>query len=461
MSRKLKMSKYNYTVFDKDGNLILYNFLTGLKSLTKVNKDDTEKFNQLFLSGVDIEDSSFDESYKVVNQLIEAGILVDANVEESIYCNSFSYEDIFDSELVLTILPTGKCNFKCPYCFESDKSFCRTAMTKESQDALLKFVQKIIPKHKSLTIGWFGGEPLLESEIIEYLSENLIKICNARFVPYSAEMTTNGFFLDEKMFDMLYKLKVYNYQITIDGAKEHHDKYRITHKGEGTYDVIISNLLKIKNSKQYKFARILLRVNVLKDSFEKFDEFIDYFSSTFGDDPRFKITFMPVANFSDENIINDETEKVTAEDIYARLSENISYMKTLFNEKETRIAALLPQRKCVAARKNTYVIAPDLSVYKCCVYFDYPTNKIGYIKSNGDLVINEIKHRKWYTTNKLYASCIDCFYFPVCKSTACPIRMYPENNTGVCSLKDDVFYKKQSENIVYASQYCNCKQLDL
>ena len=90
MSRKLKMSKYNYTVFDKDGNLILYNFLTGLKSLTKVNKDDTEKFNQLFLSGVDIEDSSFDESYKVVNQLIEAGILVDANVEESIYCNSFS-----------------------------------------------------------------------------------------------------------------------------------------------------------------------------------------------------------------------------------------------------------------------------------------------------------------------------------------------------------------------------------
>lgn len=461
MSKKLKMSKYNYTVFDNEGNLILYNFLTGLNSLTRVKKADTEKFNQLFLSGVDIEYSYFHEYYNVVGYLMEAGILVDANVEESIYCDSFSYEDIFDSELVLTILPTGKCNFKCPYCFESDKSFCRNAMTKESQNALLKFVQKIIPKHKSLTVGWFGGEPLLEPEIIEYLSENLIKICNTRLVPYLAEITTNGFFLDEKMFDTLYKLKIYNYQITIDGAKEHHNKYRVTHNGEGTYDVIISNLLRIKSLKQYKFARILLRVNVLKDSFEGFDEFIDYFSSTFGDDTRFRITFMPVANFSDENIINAETEKVTAEDIYARLSENISYMKTLFNEKESRISALLPQRKCVAARKNTYVIAPDLSVYKCCVYFDYPTNKIGYIASNGDLVINEIKHRKWYTTNKIYASCLECFYYPVCKSTSCPIRMYSENNVGGCSLKDDVFYKKLSENIIYASKYCACKQLDL
>ena len=461
MSRKLKMSKYNYSIFDKDGNLILYNFLTGLNSLTKVNKDDIEKFNQLFLSCPDIEWSSFDERYKVVEKLTEIGILVDANIEESIYCDSFSYEDIFDSELVLTILPTGKCNFKCPYCFESDKSFCRTAMTMDNQIALLKFVQKIIPKHKSLTIGWFGGEPLLESQIIKFLSENLINICNARFVPYSSEITTNGYFLDEKMFDMLYKLKIYSYQITIDGLKEHHDKYRITRKGEGTYDMIMSNLLRIKNSKQYKFARILLRVNVLKDSFERFDEFIDYISKTFGDDARFKITFMPVADFSDAKNINVETEKVTAEDIHKKLSENISYIKTFFNEKEARIASLLPKRKCVAARKNTYVIAPDLSIYKCCVYFDYPTNKIGYIKANGDLAISESNHRKWYTMNKLFASCIDCFYFPVCKSTACPIRMHSEKNDLVCSLKNDVFFKKLSENIIYASQNCNCKQLDL
>ena len=144
MSKKLKMSKYNYTVFDNEGNLILYNFLTGLNSLTRVKKADTEKFNQLFLSGVDIEYSYFHEYYNVVGYLMEAGILVDANVEESIYCDSFSYEDIFDSELVLTILPTGKCNFKCPYCFESDKSFCRNAMTKESQNQNLVLKSKIV-----------------------------------------------------------------------------------------------------------------------------------------------------------------------------------------------------------------------------------------------------------------------------------------------------------------------------
>ena len=59
MSKKLRMSKYNYTVFDDDGNLILYNFLTGLNSLTKVIKEDVEKFNQLFLSCENVEYLSF------------------------------------------------------------------------------------------------------------------------------------------------------------------------------------------------------------------------------------------------------------------------------------------------------------------------------------------------------------------------------------------------------------------
>lgn len=36
-------------------------------------------------------------------------------------------------------------------------------------------------------------------------------------------MTTNGYLLNLGVFDMLYKLKVYDYMITIDGPKELHD----------------------------------------------------------------------------------------------------------------------------------------------------------------------------------------------------------------------------------------------
>ena len=459
MSSKYRMSKYNHHVFDECGNLILFNFLTGLKSLFLIKKDNVEEFLSLF-SASDIEYSSNNALNSAIDQLIDAGILVYNGIEESIYCDSSSYEDIFNSELVLTILPTGKCNFNCPYCFESDKQFSRSAMSLENQNALLKYVQKNISKHKSLKVGWFGGEPLLEPNIIKYLSEKIIKICNARFLPYSSEMTTNGYFLTEEVFKMLYSMKVYNYQITIDGVKEHHDKYRTTHNGKGTYDVIFSNLLRIKDLKQYKFARILLRVNMLKDSVDKTNEFIDLFYSTFGDDHRFSITFMPVADFSNENN-RTGLEKTTAEDINKILSANEIYTNKIFNEKEARIASLLPQRKCVSARKNTYVIAPDLSVYKCCIYFDHPSNKIGFISPTGDLVVNENKHRQWFTTNKLYTSCNDCFYYPVCKSTACPIRMNKKRNNSVCQLKDEDFYQKISDNIIYASKCCDCKQLNL
>ncbi|MBQ3599326.1 MAG: radical SAM protein [Clostridia bacterium] len=461
MLKKYKMSKYNYTVRDNEGNLILYNFLIGLKSLVEVDRFDVDEFERLFLNGAVVEQSTCEKQSEIVKRLISMGILVDADIDESIYCDSCAYEDIYSNELVLTILPTGKCNFKCPYCFELDKPFHRAKMTLENQKALLKFVQKRVSKHKSLKVGWFGGEPLLEPDVIRNLSEGFMSICKARFLPYSSEMTTNGYFLNEEIFDMLYKCKIYNYQVTIDGLKERHDKSRMTKKGEGTFDQIVSNLLRIKREKRYKFARILIRVNVTEDLMEELNEFIDFISLNFCDDPRFNVTFMPVADFSEKSKPSLENKKVTAERLTIALSDNSTYMKRIFDEKNARVESLLPKRKCVAAMKNTYVVTPDLAVYKCCIYFEHPLNKIGYINLDGDLIIDDIKHRQWFTQNKLYESCNDCFYLPVCKSTACPIRMFSETKAPFCSLKNEEFYRKLSENIVHASKICECTKLNL
>lgn len=84
-------------------------------------------------------------------------------------------------ELILTILPTEGCNFRCEYCYEEHK---KNVMSKEMQQVLINYVKKNINSYAGLTVSWFGGEPLLYPDVIENLSMEFITICKAYRKPY-------------------------------------------------------------------------------------------------------------------------------------------------------------------------------------------------------------------------------------------------------------------------------------
>ncbi len=461
MRKSMKMSKYNFIACDSENNLVVYNFLYGLKSLTKVMKKDAGKFRLLFLTDNEISAETCDMHTEVVDTLRKAGILVDADVDENILYDAKIYDEVYNNKLTLTIFPTGKCNFRCPYCFETPQHFSREDMTVEAQNALLKFVQKEIPNHKALRVAWFGGEPLVAPDIIKRLSNQFIKICDIRHIPYYAEMTTNGYLLNPDMFDMLYKLKVYQYMITIDGFKEQHDKQRFTLEGKGSYDVIINNLLRIRDSKQYKFARIRIRINMSNNFLKILDDFVYHLASLFADDPRFEFMFVPVVKFSgsdysNSNLCNDNSE------FFKRLFNNNVYKNKLCPE-NVFLNAIVRQPSCYAATKNSYVITPDLKVHKCNSHYDFDVNKIGNIDLKGNLSIDEAIHRRWYLTKRLIQkvpkSCIDCYYMPCCVifDSGCPtsyLRANPEEIS--CPLKNEKQEKQIIDTILYAADKYPC-----
>lgn len=464
--KAVKMSKYNFIVNDYEGNLILYNFLKGLPSLTKIIKSDVDKFSKIFLTDSIIHTSYCEKHVKVIKKLLESGILVYAGADESVLYDAKYYEEIYDNRLDLTVLPTGKCNLNCPYCLELEQPFSRNRMTIEAQSALLKFVQKNIKNHNELYVSWFGGEPLLETQMIKYLSENMIKICKAHLIPYSAEITTNGFLLDNDTFDMLYKQKVYNYMITLDGFKEQHDKLRCTHNGTGTYDTILSNLLWIRNNKQYRFAHINIRINITRAALNVLDEFIYYIDSLFSNDPRFTFLFIPVKNYSTSKP-TDDTFFISDEELHIRLHNNAVYTKKFYAE-ELKTYLINPGQGCLSSRKNSYTITPDLKVYKCCAHYDMRDNNIGYIDLKGNLSINESLHNRWYLINEFIkrslSSCRDCYYMPACTNNGknCPFQYLKKSQEVIsCPLKDDQFIKTLKETILYASNRYTCQTIAL
>lgn len=456
MFEVMKMSMYNFMTSDEDGNLIIYNFLHRLSSLTKVMKPDIEKFTEIFLNNTTIYRSSCEQYAEAVDHLLQSGILVDASVDERALCDAKYYQEAFDNTLVLVILTTGKCNFNCTYCYEAEKPVFRGAMSLESQKAVLKFIQKRIHNHSKLCVSWFGGEPLLEPRTIKYLSEKFIKTCNARLMPYSAQVTTNGFLLDADMFDMLYNLKVYTYVVTIDGFKEQHDKLRFTHDGKGTYDVILSNLLRIRDSKKYRFAHINIRVNITRGFLGILDDFMDTMNSLFGNDPRFSFTFVPAEDYSKDHYYSDMF--VDNSEVTSRLLANEIYTSKFYPERYKK-QLIDPEQGCIAGQKNTYVIAPDLKVYKCCVHYDMEENYIGQIDLNGNLLLDESVHSKWYLLNKLLNktpfACRDCFYKPVCPSSGrgCPSTYLKQDSSNTrCPLQDHSFVTALTESILYTTR---------
>ena len=150
----------------------------------------------------------------------------------------------------ITICPTMGCNFDCPYCFEDHRN---SKMSEEVQNDIVALAQRMISiaSVKNLHITWFGGEPLLCSDIIESLTERLMPLGG-----YTAGIVTNGYLLTQDKVDLLERCRIKTAQITIDGIGKTHNSTRHLANGGATFDRIISNL---RNKIPF---RVLVRHNV-------------------------------------------------------------------------------------------------------------------------------------------------------------------------------------------------------
>lgn len=449
MIKTLKPSQYNFYVNDKNGNMIIYNFLEGHSGMVRISSGDVETFKRVFLDESICFENDDIRYQSASKQLLSLGVLVHDDIDEYARYEERHYCEAYNNRLHLTILPTGLCMFRCPYCYEAGQDFYRNRMTKEKQDALVKYVQRAIVNQTSLEIGWYGGEPLLELNTIKYLSELFIKICAARHIPYVAEMTTNAYLLRPEVFDQLYKLRVYTYMITLDGLKEQHDMIRHTSDGTGSFDTIIRNLLYIRDNPKYKFANIIVRINVSKEVYERLDKVVEFVANEFSGDRRFSITFAAVVQYTDKI---DFQKYVDPMEMHRRLFDNTTYMEKVLDDRDKSLQ-LFPEKKCLAAKKNAYVIMPNLDVRKCYSFLEQENNKLGCINENGELMLDEIKHKRWYLANRYVQrvpeKCKKCFYLPCCRliSPGCPNRYTQKQSWQRCILDDDNAMTKLSDNI--------------
>ena len=398
--KKYKYSKYNYK-YTSNNHTYIYNTLSGMNA--EVNSISNiklpEKNNIIFSEGLN-------------EQLHSAGILLDSNVNEELLLTQLFYNYENNGELFLIILPTEQCNLRCIYCYEDFKN---GIMSTSVQENLLIFLYSILPHYKRLYISWFGGEPLLAVNIIEKLSAEIIKLSVKHQIDFHAGITTNGTLLSSEIFERLLNCRIYDYQITLDGAKETHDKQRINVNHKGTFDVIYRNLLDMKKSdKQFG---VILRTNISKETTTSLYNYIDNIKNDFGDDKRFMLHFVAIADLTG-------TLHTTIDlcDTYC-LFQYYKYAKSIGISFDFYKSMFKPTGMiCYAANPNAMVIGSDGKIYKCTVAFNNPVNTIGELK-NGKALIDYEKKLLWEQNGfETSIKCTTCKFSPICFGKFCPLE---------------------------------------
>jgi uncharacterized protein len=85
-----------------------------------------------------------------------------------------------------------------------------------------------------LEISYFGGEPLLEYQLLQTISKKAANECKQRGISLVQNITTNGVLLDRAKLEWLHSNRVF-LNISIDGNESMHNTHRVFASGEGSF----------------------------------------------------------------------------------------------------------------------------------------------------------------------------------------------------------------------------------
>ena len=320
--------------------------------------------------------------------------------------------------LVLTIAPTQNCNFDCSYCFEKWRTPGR--MSDEVELAILNYlkVQKESNGLETVSLTWYGGEPLLEKERILSLGKGIKAL---GFEMLENEIITNGYLLDEKSLSIFSEVGIESIQITIDGFEELHNSKRPLIGGKPTFKRIIKNIDDFSISSYSNVFLVAIRINVDKSDVNQFLSIREWLKNRYPEDNVF---VYPGWIHRDEGhpsrcncLSRNETTNVVLE---------------LF-KKGIEIEDMYPDDisfECLVRNPYSIIVGSKGELYKC--YEDIGDDK---------KVVGNISDENTWTNMDLIASysvgndhfqdpiCRACSYLPICQG-GCPKRRYENKYEG-------------------------------
>lgn len=359
MIHKYKMNGYNIVVDVNGGAVhvlddISYDVLDFYKDFTI--EEIVEKLSNY-------PEENIKESYDELKSLEEEGLLF--SDDDYINIEAFKRRDPVLKAMCLHVV--HDCNLKCKYCFASQGDFggFKAYMTPEVGKKALKYLVDNSGARKYLEVDFFGGEPLMDFDLIKELVEYGDKIAEEKNKKFRFTVTTNGVLLDDEKIEYINE-HMHNVVLSLDGRKEVNDKMRMTVNDKGSYDIITPKFQKLVEGRKDK--NYYVRGTFTKHNLD-FSEDVKHFR-----DLGFNLSSVePVVDASYDEFAIDENDLPTILAEYEKMAKEYADLQVKGDEfKFFHFMIDLTQGPCVIKRMQgcgagcEYVaVTPEGDIYPC------------------------------------------------------------------------------------------------
>lgn len=226
----------------------------------------------LFLTKEEYE-NRFNSQFLLTNKIIINKDVDETDIAEKAYVNR-AYKEINNKYKYVNsfvLMTTNECNAHCPYCYEVLKT---GKMSKKTADDFIKFIEE---KHsKDISISWFGGEPLMNMEIMDYICTSLAE----KGIKYNTSIISNTLKFTPDIIEKAENLwKIRKIQVTLDGPEEYYNNTKNFDYDGNAFETVLNN---VENILEKSKIGVTIRVNVSDENIDMMDELFDILTERFG-----------------------------------------------------------------------------------------------------------------------------------------------------------------------------------
>lgn len=322
------------------------------------------------------------------------------------------------------------CNLNCEYCYADAGAFGgkRQLMSRQVMLRAIDFAFNHSGKNKSINVGFFGGEPLLNFKLIREAVQSAKNIAKESGKNVSFSMTTNATLLTPDIMDFL-KKENFSLLFSIDGPQKIHDRMRKTKNNKCTHSIVLKNVKEYMNHYSDEFT---VRGTFTRTT-PNFSEQVIYLNSQ-----GFRSISVEPAQLDENNPHSISTQGEIARILFEYDKLAVIYLQKIIEGKPLHFfhfdyylkKLLYPQpthTEC-GAGCGYIAVAPDGRIFPCFETVPEKENCIGHIDSG----FYKVKRRTFQSMHAdVKTECRNCWIKYICGGGCHAFNIRYNNNIKI------------------------------